>query len=124
MFRDALSAIWLMAGYLSLILLLGMFTQRIGKMKGIKAAPGWLGGAMWLLAVYIYFNLASRQLADPIILILVFAIVPLIYLINIAAMLLSKTYKWQQAKDKQTVMKYLFIFLGVLAVWVIGLILV
>lgn len=124
MYRDAFSAIWLMVGYLVLIVMLGMFTERIGKMKGIKAAPGWLGGILWLLAMYIYYNLASKDLTDPLLLIAVFVTVPLIYFINIAAMLLSKEHKWLQAENKQTAMNYIYIFLGTLVVWVTGLLLV
>lgn len=123
MFGDAFSAAWLMAGYLILLVMLGLIAERIGKMKSIKATPGWLGGALWLLAVYIYYNLASKDLTGPLLLIAILVIFPLIYIINIAAMLLSKAYKWQLAADKPKALRYLLIFLGALAVWVIGLIL-
>jgi hypothetical protein len=56
-------------------------------------------------------------------LIIISIVAPLIYLINLLAILLEKKHTWIDPDTKKKAWKYLFIFLGLLAVWMIGLVL-
>ncbi|HOE35269.1 MAG: hypothetical protein GX415_06040 [Chloroflexi bacterium] len=122
--RSALSAFWLLAGCLAVIVLLGMFAARLRAMHGIKSAPGYLGGIVWVIAMIGYAVLAKNEMSDPIIFILVSAVIPLVYLINIMVILLSKRYHWKDPADKQPAGRFALIILAVLGVWILGLILV
>ena len=122
--RSALSAFWLLAGCLAMILLLGMFTARLRAARGIRSAPGYLGGIIWVIAMIGYALLAKNEMADPLIFILVSAVIPLVYLINILFLLLSRRYTWQDPQGKRAAGRFALIILGVFIVWVLGLLLV
>ena len=122
--RSALSAFWLLAGCLALILLLGIFVARLRKAHGIKTAPGYLGGIIWVIAMIGYAVLSRNEMADPLIFILVSSVIPVVYLINILVILLSKRYSWKNPDDKRTAGRFAIIIVSVLLVWVLGLILV
>jgi hypothetical protein len=122
--RSALSAFWLLAGCLAVILLLGVFVARLRKTHGIKSAPGYLGGIIWVIAMIGYAILGRNEMADPLIFILVSSIIPLVYLINILIILLSRRYTWKNPEDKRSASHFSIVILAVLLVWVIGLILI
>lgn len=122
--RSALSAFWLLAGCLAMILLLGMFTARLRAARGIRSAPGYLGGIIWVIAMIGYAVLAKNEMTDPLIFILVSAVIPLVYLINILLLLLSRRYTWQDPQGKLAAGRFALIILGVFIVWVLGLLLV
>jgi hypothetical protein len=122
MFSPALSAIWLMFGYLILLILLGVFTASMGRMKGIKTRAGYLGAIFWMIGVIFYFILAQIGSPDAIILIVVSFVVPLFYLINLLALFLNKKQNWVDAEYKAKCLRYLLIFLAVLAIYITGLI--
>ena len=122
--RSALSAFWLLAGCLAMILLLGMFTARLRAARGIRSAPGYLGGIIWVIAMIGYAVLAKNEMADPLIFILVSAVIPLVYLINILLLLLSRRYTWKDPQGKRAAVRFALIILGVFIVWVLGLLLV
>ena len=122
--RSALSAFRLLAGSLALILLLGIFDARLRKAHGIKTAPGYLGGIIWVIAMIGYAVLSRNEMADPLIFILVSSVIPVVYLINILVILLSKRYSWKNPDDKRTAGRFAIIIIAALLVWVLGLILV
>jgi len=122
--RSALSAFWLLAGCLTMILLLGFLTERLRKMRGIKSAPGYLGAIIWVIAMIGYAVLGNNDMSDPLIFILVSSIIPLVYLINILIILLSRRYTWKNPEDKRSASHFSIVILAVLLVWVIGLILI
>ena len=122
--RSALSAFWLLAGCLAMILLLGMFTARLRAARGIRSAPGYLGGIIWVIAMIGYALLAKNEMADPLIFILVSAVISLVYLINILLLLLSRRYTWHDPQGKRAAGRFALIILGVFIVWVLGLLLV
>ena len=122
--RSALSAFWLLAGCLALILLLGIFVARLRKAHGIKTAPGYLGGIIWVIAMIGYAVLSRNEMADPLIFILISSVIPVVYLINILVILLSKRYSWKNPDDKRTAGRLAIIIVAALLVWVLGLILV
>jgi len=122
--RSALSAFWLLAGCLALILLLGIFVARLRKAHGIKTAPGYLGGIIWVIAMIGYAVLSRNEMADPLIFILISSVIPVVYLINILVILLSKRYSWKNPDDKRTAGRFAIIIVAALLVWVLGLILV
>ena len=122
--RSALSAFWLLAGCLAIILLLGVFVARLRKMHGIKSAPGYLGGIIWVIAMIGYAILGRNEMADPLIFILISSVIPLVYLINILVILLSRRYAWKDAEDKRAAGRFALIILAVMLVWISGLILV
>ena len=122
--RSALSAFWLLAGCLALILLLGIFVARLRKAHGIKTAPGYLGGIIWVIAIIGYAVLSRNEMSDPLIFILVSSVIPVVYLINILVILLSKRYSWKNPDDKRTAGRFAIIIVAALLVWVLGLILV
>ena len=122
MFSEAFSALWLMVGYLILLILLGIFTARIGKMKGIKTRAGYLGVIFWVLGVIVYFILAQFGSHDAIILITISIVAPLFYLINLVAILVDKKHTWIDPDYKKKGWLYMLIFLASLTVYVIGLI--
>ena len=122
MFGEAFSTAWVMLGYLFLLILLGIFITRLGKMKGIKTSPGYLGAVFWVIGVIIYFVLAQVGSPDALILIAVSIVAPLFYLINLLAILLEKKHTWVDPDYKKKSLRNLFIFLGALGVWMIGLI--
>ncbi len=122
--RSALSAFWLLAGCLALILLLGIFVARLRKAHGIKTAPGYLGGIIWVIAMIGYAVLSRNEMADPLIFILVSSVIPVVYLINILVILLSKRYSWKNPDDKRTAGRFAIIIVAALLVWALGLILV
>lgn len=122
--RSALSAFWLLAGCLAVILLLGVFVSRLRKTHGIKSAPGYLGGIIWVIAMIGYAILGRNEMADPLIFILISSVIPLVYLINILVILLSRRYHWKDAEDKRAAGRFALIILAVMLVWIIGLILV
>ena len=122
--RSALSAFWLLAGCLALILLLGIFVARLRKAHRIKTAPGYLGGIIWVIAMIGYAVLSRNEMADPLIFILVSSVIPVVYLINILVILLSKRYSWKNPDDKRTAGRFAIIIVAALLVWALGLILV
>jgi hypothetical protein len=122
MFSPAFSALWLMVGYLILLVLLGMFTVRLGRMKGIHSKAGYLGAIFWLMGVVVYFILAQVGDPDALILIAVSIVAPLFYIINLIAILLEKKHTWVDPEYKTKGLRYLMIFMAVLVVYVIGLI--
>lgn len=122
--RSALSAFWLLAGCLALILLLGIFVARLRKAHGIKTAPGYLGGIIWVIAIIGYAVLSRNEMSDPLIFILVSSVIPVVYLINVLVILLSKHYSWKNPDDKRVAGRFAIIIVAVLLVWVLGLILV
>lgn len=122
MFSAPFSAFWLMMGYLLLLILLGVFTTRLGQMKSIKTRPGYLGAIFWLIGVVFYFILAQVGSPDALILILVSIVAPLFYLINLMAILLEKKHTWVDPAYRKKGLSYLLIFLAALAVYVTGLI--
>ncbi len=122
--RSALSAFWLLAGCLALILLLGIFVARLRKAHGIKTAPGYLGGIIWVIAMIGYAVLSRNEMADPLIFILISSVIPVVYLINILVILLSKRYSWKNPDDKRTAGRFAIIIVAALLVWALGLILV
>ena len=122
--RSALSAFWLLAGCLALILLLGIFVARLRKAHGIKTAPGYLGGIIWVIAMIGYAVLSRNEMSDPLIFILVSSVIPVVYLINILVILLSKRYSWKNPDDKRTAGRFAIIIVAALLVWALGLILV
>lgn len=122
MFSPAFSAFWLMVGYLILLILLGVFIARIGRMKRIRSNSGYLGAIFWLLGVVVYFILAQVGSPDALILITISIVAPLFYIINLIAILLEKKHTWVDPDSKSKGLKYLMIFMAVLVVYVIGLI--
>ncbi|HNW94646.1 MAG TPA: hypothetical protein PKW57_06785 [Anaerolineaceae bacterium] len=122
--RSALSAFWLLAGCLAVIVLLGLFVARLRKAHGIKSAPGYLGGIIWVIAMIGYAVLGRNEMADPLIFILVSSVIPLVYLVNILIILLSRRYTWKDPQDKRAAGRFAGVILAVLLVWIIGLILV
>lgn len=123
MFSPALSTLWLMIGYLVLIILLGIFTAKIGRMKGFITRAGYLGAIFWVIGVIFYFILAQIGSPDAIILIVVSIVVPLFYLINLIALLLNKKHNWIDPKYKTKSLRFLLIFLTALLIYITGLIL-
>jgi hypothetical protein len=119
-----LSAFWLLAGCLAVIVLLGLFVARLRKAHGIKSAPGYLGGIIWVIAMIGYAVLGRNEMADPLIFILVSSVIPLVYLVNILIILLSRRYTWKDPQDKRAAGRFAGVILAVLLVWIIGLILV
>ena len=101
-----------------------MFVARLRATHGIKSAPGYLGGIIWVIAMIGYAVLAKNEMSDPIIFILISAVIPLVYLINIAVILLSKRYIWKDPTDKRAAGRFAWIILAVIVFWIIGLILV
>ncbi len=93
-------------------------------MHGIKSAPGYLGGIIWVIAMIGYAILGRNEMADPLIFILISSVIPLVYLINILVILLSRRYHWKDAEDKRAAGRFALIILAVMLVWIIGLILV
>jgi hypothetical protein len=122
MFSPAFSAFWLMVGYLVLLVLLGVFTAHLGRMRGFKTRSGYLGAAFWLLGVLVYFILAQVGSPDVIILFAVSIVAPLFYGVNLVAILLSKKHRWVDPEYKKKGLTYLLLYLCVLAVYVFGLI--
>lgn len=122
MFSPALSAFWLMAGYLILLVMLGVFTTKLGRMRGIKTRSGYLGAVFWLLGVLVYFILAQVGSPDVIILFAISIIIPIFYSVNLLAILLSKKLSWIDPDYKKKSLSYLVIFIIVLAIYLIGLI--
>lgn len=122
MFSAAFSAFWIMAGYLILLVLMGVFTTKLGKMRGIKTSPGYLGSLFWILGVIFYFILAQVGSPDALILITISILAPLFYLINLVAILLKKKQPWVDPNYKVKGLTYLLIFVVALIVYVIGLV--
>ena len=122
MFSPAFSVFWLMIGYLTLLILLGMFTAGLGRMKGIRSNSGYLGAIFWLMGVVVYFILAQVGSPDVMILIAVSVVAPLFYIINLLAILLEKKHAWVDPAYKTKGLRFLMIFVAVLVVYVIGLI--
>jgi hypothetical protein len=122
MFGEAFSAAWVMLGFLFLLILMGIFTSMLGKMKGIKTSSGYLGAVFWVIGVIIYFVLAQVGSPDALILIAVSIVTPLLYLINLFAILFEKKHTWVDPDYKKKSLRHLIIFLGALVVWMIGLI--
>jgi hypothetical protein len=122
MFSPAFSAFWLMVGYLVLLILLGVFTDRIGRMKGIRSKAGYLGAIFWLMGVVFYFILAQVGSPDALILMAVSIVAPLFYIFNLIAILFEKKHTWVEPEYKRKGLRYLMIYISVLAVYVIGLI--
>ena len=121
MFSPAFSTFWLMIGYLILLILLGNFTARLGKMKGIKTRADFLGAIFWVLGVIFYFILAQVGSPDAIILMVISVVAPLFYLINLIAILLNKKQAWIDPDYKNNATRYLLIILATFTVYVIGL---
>ena len=122
MFSPAFSAFWLMMGYLILLILLGMFVARLGRMKGIRSHAGYMGAIFWLMGVAIFFVLAQVGSPDVLILIAVSIVAPLFYIINLIAILLEKNHSWVDLEYKTKGLRYLMILVAVLVVYVVGLI--
>ncbi|MBW6465104.1 MAG: hypothetical protein K0B06_01205 [Brevefilum sp.] len=122
MFSPAFSALWLMVGYLVLLILLGVFTVRFGRMKGIHSKAGYLGAIFWLIGVAIFFILAQVGSPDALILMAVSIVAPLLYIINLIPILLEKKHTWVEPEYKRKGRRYLMIYISVLAIYVIGLI--
>jgi hypothetical protein len=122
MFSAAFSAFWIMAGYLILLVLMGVFTTKLGKMRGIKTSTGYLGALFWILGVIFYFILAQVGSPDALILITISILAPLFYLINLVAILLKKKQPWVDPNYKVKGLTYLLIFVVALIVYVIGLV--
>ncbi|MFU8827570.1 MAG: hypothetical protein ACNA70_08785 [Brevefilum sp.] len=122
MFSAAFSALWIMLGYLILLILMGIFTARLGRMRGIKTKPGYLGAVFWVLGVLLYFILAQVGSPDVIILITISIAAPLFYIINLIAILLKKKEPWVDPNYKVKGLTYLLIFVVALIVYVIGLV--
>ncbi len=122
MFSAAFSAFWIMAGYLILLVLMGVFTTKLGKMRGIKTSTGYLGALFWVLGVIFYFILAQVRSPDALILITISIVAPLFYLINLVAILLKKKQPWVDPNYKVKGLTYLLIFVVALIVYVIGLV--
>lgn len=123
MFSPAFSAFWLLTGYLILLILLGMFTARIARMKGIKTRAGYLGAVFWVIGVLVFFILAQFGSPDVLILFAVSFVVPLFYLVNLMAVFLDKKRTWEDPDYKKKSLEYLLIFALVLLLYVIGIIL-
>jgi hypothetical protein len=121
LFSAPFSALWLMLGYLILIILMGIFTSRVGKMKGIKTSPGYLGAVFWTIGVIVYFILAQIGSPDAIILISISVVVPLFYFVNLVAILLKKSHTWVDPDYKKKGLRYLVTFIAALAMYIIGL---
>ena len=111
-----------MVGYLIMLILLGLFTARLGRMKSIKTRSGYLGAVFWVIGVIVYFFLAQFRSVDAIILIAVSVVAPLFYIINLFAILLDKKHSWEDPDYKKKGLRYLLIFLAALTVYIIGLI--
>jgi hypothetical protein len=122
MFSAAFSALWLMVGYLILLIMLGMFTSKLAQMKGLKAMAGYLGAVFWLLGVIFYYILAQVGAPDALILIVISIAVPLFYLINLAAILLDKKHAWVDPEYKTKGLRNLLIFLFAFAIYAAGLV--
>lgn len=122
MFSAGFSAFWLMAGYLILLILLGVFTARLGRMKGVKTRVGYLGAIFWVLGVIFYFILAQVGSPDAIILLVISVVAPLSYLINLMAILFNNKQTWTNPDYKKNGLRYLLIFLATLTVYLIGLV--
>lgn len=122
MFSAAFSALWLMVGYLILLILLGVFTAKLAKMKGLKPRAGYLGAIFWLLGVIFYFILAQVGSPDALILIVISIAVPLFYMINLAAIFLNKKHAWVDPEYKTKGLRNFLIFISVFAVYVTGLV--
>ncbi len=121
MFSPAISALWLTAGYLILLILLGIFTSKLAQMKGLPVRPGYLGAVFWLLGLVFYFILAQVGSPDALILIIISIAAPLFYLINLTVILLEKKHAWIDPEYKTKGLRILVIFMVILAVYVTGL---
>ena len=122
MFSPAFSAFWLMTGYLVLLVLLGVFTARIVRMKGIKTQAGYAGAVFWVLGVLFYFVLAQIGSPDVIILILISIAAPLFHIISLLIVVFNKKRTWKAPAYKSKSVRLLLIFTTALAIYVLGLI--
>ena len=122
MFSPAFSAFWIMVGYLILLVLLSVFTAKIGRMTGIKSKTGFIGAIFWLMGVVFYFILAQIGSPDAIILILISLAAPLFSIINLLIILLNKKHSWKDPAYKKKSLAYLLIFMAALLIYIIGLI--
>ncbi len=122
MFSPAFSAFWIMVGYLILLVLLSVFTAKIGRMKGIKSRIGSIGVIFWLMGVVFYFILAQIGSPDAIILVLISLAAPLFSIINVLTILFNKKHSWKDPAYKKKSLAYLLIFIAALLVYIIGLI--
>ena len=122
MFSPAFSAFWLMTGYLVLLVLLGVFTARIVRMKGIKTQAGYAGAVFWVLGVLFYFVLAQIGSPDVIILILISIAAPLFHMISLLIVVFNKKHTWKDPAYKNKSVRLLLILTIALAIYVLGLI--
>lgn len=122
MFSPAFSAFWVMIGYLILMILLGVFTAGIGRLKGIKSRAGSIGAIFWVMGVVFYFILAQIGSPDVIILISISLAAPLFSIINLLTILLNKKHSWKDPAYKKKSLAYLLIFMAALLIYIIGLI--
>jgi amino acid transporter len=102
--------------------LLGIFSEKFGKMKKINSKAGFFGVIFWILGMVFYFVLAQVGSPDALILIAVSVFAPLFSFINLIAILLKKKHTWVDPEYKTKGLRYLMIFMAVLVVYVIGLI--
>ena len=122
--REAISTLWLMGGYLVLILLMGIFVTRIQKMRGIQTKPAILGALFWTIGMIAYAILGNNEMSDPLMFITISVIIPLIYLVMVLVALLSRKYHWKNDSDPKIALRYLAAFVVLLVVYTIGLLLV
>ena len=122
--REAISTLWLMGGYLVLILLMGIFVTRIQKMRGIQTKPAILGALYWTIGMIAFAILGNNEMSDPLMFITISVIIPLIYLVMVLVALLSRKYHWKNDSDPKIALRYLAAFLVLLDVYTIGLLLV
>jgi hypothetical protein len=111
-----------MTGYLVLLVLLGVFTARIVRMKGIKTQAGYAGAVFWVLGVLFYFVLAQIGSPDVIILILISIAAPLFHIISLLIVVFNKKHTWKDPAYKNKSVRLLLIFTTALAIYVLGLI--
>jgi magnesium-transporting ATPase (P-type) len=122
--REVLSTVWLLGGYFVLILLMGVFVTRIQKMRGIKSQPAILGALIWTIGMIAYAILGNSEMSDPLMFISISVIIPLLYLVMVLVALLSRKYHWKNDSDPKIALRYLAVFLALIAVYAVGLVLV
>ncbi len=114
--------IWLLVGYLILIMTLGTICPLLGQMKGMKTVPGFLGLFLLVGALVIFTLLKNEGKDARQILYGVCLFIPLMYLINIAVILLRKKGGTDREEYRRIAIISLAVFGALLLIWGIGLI--
>lgn len=112
--------IWLISGYVILIMVLGVIIPFLGQLKGIKTFPGFLGLFMVVIALVIFALLKNEGKDGRLVLFGICAVIPLIYLINLIIIVLRKKTVNNAAEFRKSALISLFVFGGTLLIWGTG----